>query len=193
MHSTAQSEAAALNEAEIAYLTTQVQSLAAGMAHFHASRHVQLSIKRQLQYGMLACACSHVTVYDSMTDMSDEDMQQALAQGHTNLLSLQASHNASQNLLVSEQGQQEHWCHESPSTDALYEYVTQLADHKLHALALPVNTTVCSTMQLQEEWQAHAKTACLGHTRCRQLRQQLLHDEPAAVEAKLCEVAAEQQ
>ena len=48
--------------------------------------------------------------------------------------------------------------------------------------------------QLQEKWQAHAKTARLGRARCTLLRQQLmLNEEPAAVEAELCEVAAEQQ
>ena len=40
---------------------------------------------------------------------------------------------------------------------------------------------------------AHTKTACLGCACCRQLRQQLVHEEPAAVEAELCKVAAEQQ
>ena len=47
---------------------------------------------------------------------------------------------------------------------------------------------------LKEKQQAHAKTACLGHTHCTLLRQQLmLNEEPAVVEAELCEVAAEQQ
>ena len=71
-----------------------------------------------------------------------------------------------------------------------------LADCWLHSLAQPVNTavsTVAQVGQLQEKWQAHAKTARLGQARCRQLRQQLLHEEPAAVEAELCEVVAEQQ
>ena len=45
MCSVAQSEATALNEAEIAYLTTKVQSLAAGMAHFHANRCVWLLLR----------------------------------------------------------------------------------------------------------------------------------------------------
>ena len=126
MHSAAQGEATALNEAEITYLTTKVQSLAEGMARlsFHASRCAQLLIKQQLRYGTLECACSHVTVYDSMADMGDEDVRQALAQGHMNLLSLQASHNDNQELLVNEQHQQECWCHKSPSTDTLYRYVT---------------------------------------------------------------------
>ena len=54
-------------------------------------------------------------------------------------------------------------------------------------------STATQVERLQEKWQAHAKTARLGRARCRQLRQQLVHEEPAAVEAELCEVAAEQQ
>ena len=86
MRTAAQREATALNEAEIAYLTTKVQSLAEGMARFHASRRARLSIKRQLRYGALECACSCATVYDGMTDVGDEDVRRALAQGHVNLL-----------------------------------------------------------------------------------------------------------
>ena len=78
----------------------------------------------------------------------------------------------------------------------LYGYIVQLADCWLHALVQPVNTAVSTTTQigqLQEKYQAHAKAARLGCTHCRQLRQQLVHKEPTAVEAELCEVAAEQQ
>ena len=107
-----------------------------------------------------------MTVYGSVTDVGTEDMQQALAQGHVNLLSLQASHDASQKLLVSEQHLLEHWHCESPSTDVVYNYIAQLADSWLHALVLPVSTTVHNAAQLQEKWQAHAKTACLGRACC---------------------------
>jgi hypothetical protein len=194
MRSAAQSEATALNEAEIAYLTTKVQYLAAGIARFHASRRARLSIKRELRHGTLECACSRATVYDGATDVSDEDVRRALAQGHVNLLSVRASLDAKQRLLASAQCQQERWRRESPSTDALYEYVAQLADSWLHELALPSNATVRTTTQLQEKWQAHANTARLGRDRCTLLRQQLmLNEEPAAVETELCEVAAEQQ
>ena len=193
MRTAAQREATALNEDEIAYFTTKVQSLAEGMARFHASRRARLSLRQQLRYGALECTCSHATVYDGATDVGDEDVRRALAQGHMNLLSLRASHDAGQKRLASEQGQRERWRRESPSTDALYGYVAQLADRRLHALAPPVNATVRNTMQLQEKWQAHAKTACLGHTCCTLLRQQLVHTETVAVEAELCEVAAEQQ
>jgi hypothetical protein len=194
MRSAAQSEATALNEAEITYLTTQVQSLAARMTRFHAYRRARLSLKRQLRYGALGCTCSHATVYDNATDIGDEDVRQALARGHANGLSLRASQDANQKLLASEQHQQESWRRESPSTDALYEYVAQLADSWLHELALPSDATVRATTQLQEKWQAHANTARLGHNRCTLLRQQLmLNEEPAAVETELCEVAAEQQ
>ena len=112
------------------------------------------------------------------------------------MLSERARHDHEQELLASEQRQQERWRRESPSTDALYEYVVQLADCWLHALVQPVNTTVSTATQigqLQEKWQAHAETARLCRARCRQLRQRLVHEEPAAVEAELCEVAAEQQ
>ena len=71
-----------------------------------------------------------------------------------------------------------------------------LADTWLHSLVQPVNTTVNTAEQvgrLQEKWQAHAKAARLNRARCRQLRQQLVHEEPAAVKAELCEEAAEQQ
>ena len=54
-------------------------------------------------------------------------------------------------------------------------------------------STAAQIRQLQEKWQAHAKAARLNRARCRQLRQQLVHDEPAAVEAELSEEAAEQQ
>ena len=135
---------------------------------------------------MLECACSRATVYDGATDVSDEDVRRALAQGHVNLLSLRARHNADQELLASEQRVQEHWRRESPSTNALYRYVMQLADSWLHLLALPVNTAVNATQaaSLQEKWQAHAKTARLGCARCTLLRQQLmLNEEPAAVDS----------
>ena len=71
----------------------------------------------------------------------------------------------------------------------LYGYVTQLADRWLHLLVLPVNAAVnaAQVASLQEKRQAHAKTAGLGRARCMLLRQQLVHEEPAAVEAGLCE------
>ena len=78
---------------------------------------------------------------------------------------------------------------------SMHEYIVLLADSWLHALR-PVNTTVNTTeqvRQLQEKWQAHAKAACLNCAHCRQLRQQLVHKEPAAVEAELFGMAAEQQ
>ena len=78
----------------------------------------------------------------------------------------------------------------------LYKYIVCLANTWLHLLVQPVNTTVGTAMQLsqlQEKWQAHAKTARQSCAHCRQLRQQLLHEEPVAVEVKLCEEAAEQQ
>ena len=104
MRSAAQSEATALNEAEIAYLTTKVQYLAAGIARFHASRRARLSIKRELRHGTLECACSRATVYDGATDVSDEDVRRALAQGHANLLSVRASLDAKQKLLAKPTG-----------------------------------------------------------------------------------------
>ena len=62
-----------------------------------------------------------------------------------------------------------------------------LADTWLHSLAQPVNTemgTATQVGQLQEKWQAHAKTARLGRDRCTVLRHVLmLNEEPAAVEA----------
>ena len=191
MRSAAQSEATALNEAEITYFTTQVQSLAARMTRFHAYRRARLSLRRQLRYGALGCTCSHATVYDGATDISDEDVRQALALGHANVLSLRASQDASQKLLASEQRQQESWGRESPSTDALYEYVAQLADSWLYLLARPVNAafSAAQVATLKEKWQAHAKTACLGHAHCMQLRQWLVHEEPAAVEAAPCRAA----
>ena len=79
MRSTAQSKATDLNEAEIAHFTAEVRSWAARIAHTHAHRCVLLSLKRQLQYGALECACSHMTVHGSVADMSDEDVRPALA------------------------------------------------------------------------------------------------------------------
>ena len=165
---------------------------AACIARTHGNTLALLLLKRRLQHGALDCVCSHVTLHDSTTDVCDKDMQQALAQVCANLLSKQARHDAEQELLTSEQRQPGRWCCESPSTGMLYEYVTQLADCWLHVLVLPVNTVVSTTMQvgqLQEKWQAHAKTACLGHAHCRQLRQWLVHEKPAAVEAALCRAA----
>jgi len=196
MRSAAQSEATVLNEAEIAYFAGNVQFWAARIARTHDDTRALLSLKRRLRHSALDCACSHVTLHDGATDVRDEDVRQALARVRARLLSERARHDAEQNLLASEQRQQEQWRRESPSTDALYKYIVCLADMWLHSLAQPVNTAVGTATQLgqlQEKWQAHAKTARQGRARCRQLRQQLLHDEPAAVEAKLCEVAAEQQ
>jgi hypothetical protein len=196
MRSAAQGEATALNEAEIAEHTTEVQYWAACIARSHASRCARLSIKRQLRYSALECTCSRATVYDGVTDMSDEDVRRALAQGHVNLLSVRARHDADQKLLASAQSQHERWHRESPSTDALYGYVAQLADSWLHSLARPVNAAVSAAQvaSLKEKWQAHARTACLGRDRCTVLRHRLmLNEEPAAVEAELCEEAAEQQ
>ena len=62
MRSAAQSEATALNEAEITHFTTEVQSWAAHIAHTHASRSALLSLKHQLRYGALERACSQATV-----------------------------------------------------------------------------------------------------------------------------------
>jgi hypothetical protein len=132
-------------------------------------------------------------LHDGATGVRDEDVQRALAWVRASLLSERARHDAEQRLLVSEQHQQERWRRESPSTDALYEYIAQLADSWLHALAHPENATMSDTTQLQEKWQTHVKSARLGRARCKQLRQQLVHEEPAAVEAELCEEAAEQQ
>ena len=78
----------------------------------------------------------------------------------------------------------------------LYKYIVCLANTWLHLLVQPVNTTMGTATQLrqlQEKWQAHAKTACQGCTCCRQLRQWLVHKEPVAAEAELCKQAAEQQ
>ena len=135
-------------------------------------------------------------MYDGVTDVSDEDVRRALAQGHVNLLSMRARHDASQRLVASAQRQQERWRRESPSTDALYGYIAQLADNWLHSLARPVDAAVSAAQvaSLKEKWQAHAKTARLGRDRCIVLRHVLmLNEEPAAVEAELCEEAAEQQ
>ena len=190
MRSAAQREATTLNEAEIARFATQVQFWAARIAHTHDDTHALLLLKHQLQHGALDCACSHVTLHDGATDVRDEDVRRALARVWANLLSEQARHDAEQELLVSEQCLQERWRCQSPSTDALYEYVAQLADCWLHALVQPVNTAVSTATQvgqLQEKWQAHAKSGRLGRARCRQLRQRLVHEEPAAVEAELCE------
>ena len=83
------------------------------------------------------------------------------------------------------------------STNALYMYIVQLADSWLHSLVQPVNrdaTVSVAQVALKEKWQAHAKTACLGCNHCTMLRHMLmLNEEPAAVEAELCEEAAEQQ
>ena len=119
MRSAVQSEATALNEAMIAHFTTEVRSWVARTARFHASRRARLALKRQLRYGALECACSHTTVYNGVTYMGDEDVRRALAQGHVDLLSLRARHDADQRLLAGEQRQQERWRRESPSTDAL--------------------------------------------------------------------------
>ena len=119
MRSAAQSEATALNEAMIAHFTTEVRSWATRIARLHASRRARLALKRQLRYGALECACSHTTVYNGVTYMGDEDVRRALAQGHVDLLSLRARHDADQRLLAGEQRQQERWRRESPSTDAL--------------------------------------------------------------------------
>jgi hypothetical protein len=187
MRSAAQSEATALNEAEIAHFTTEVRSWAARIAGTHVRRRALLSLKRQLRYGTLECACSHATVHDGAADMGDEDVRRALARARVDLHSQRARHDANQKLLASEQRVQERWHRESPSTDALYKYITWLADSWLRVLA-PENTAA------QEKWQAHAKSARLGHDRCTVLRhQRMLDEEPAAVEAELCEEAAEQQ
>ena len=170
-----------------------MQFWAARIARTHDDTRALLSLKRRLRHSALDCACSHVTLHDGATDVRDEDVRQALARVHARLLSERARHDAEQKLLASEQRQQESWRCESPSTDALYEYVAQLADCRLRALALPENATVRNAAQLQEEWQAHAKTARLGHDRCTVPRHMLmLNEEPAAVEAELCEEATEQ-
>ena len=78
----------------------------------------------------------------------------------------------------------------SAGSTALYEHVVLLADCWLHSLAQPVNTVVSTAAQigrLQEKWQAHAQHARLGHNCCTLLRQQLVLNEPVAVEAELCE------
>ena len=193
MRSAAQSEATVLNEAEIAYFARNVQFWAARIAHTHDDTRALLSLKHRLRHGALECACSHATVHDGAADMSDEDVRRALARARADLHSQRARHDADQKLLASEQRVQERWHRESPSTDALYRYITWLADSWLHALAHPENATMSDTAQLQEKWQTHAKSARLGRARCKQLRQQLVHEEPAAVEAELCEEAAEQQ
>ena len=77
--STAQSEATALNEAEIAYFAKGVQSWAARIARTHGETRALLSLKRRLRHGALDCACSHVTLHDGATDVRDEDVRQALA------------------------------------------------------------------------------------------------------------------
>ena len=118
-------------------------------------------------------------------------MRCALARVCADLLSMWAWHDANRTLLASAQREQERWHCESPSTDALYKYVAQLADSWLHSLALPVNTAVnaarIASLRMQEKWQAHAKTTHLGRTHRTLLRQQLVHEEPATVEAELCE------
>ena len=173
-----------------------MQFWAVCIARTHDETRALLSLKRWLWHGALDCTCLHMTLHDSATDMHNEDVRRALAWVRANLLSKRARHDAEQGLLASKQRQQERWRCELPSTDVLYEYIMQLADCWLHSLALPVNTAVSTATQvgqLQEKWQAHAKTARLGCARCRQLRQQLVHEEPVAVEVVLCEVAAEQQ
>ena len=67
MCSAAQNEATALNEAEIAHFSTEVRSWAVRIARTYARRRALLSLKRQLRYGTLECACSHVTVHACMT------------------------------------------------------------------------------------------------------------------------------
>ena len=49
----------------------------------------------------------HMMLHDGATDVRDKDMWQALAQVHMCLLSEQACHDAEQELLTSEQCQQE--------------------------------------------------------------------------------------
>jgi hypothetical protein len=169
-----------------------VQFWAARIARTHGETRALLSLKRRLRHGALDCACSHVTLHDGATDVRDEDVRQALARVRARLLSQRARHDAEQGLLASEQRQQERWRRESPSTDALYEYIVLLADTWLHSLAQPVNTAVNTAEQvgqLQEKWQTHAKAARLNRARCRQLRQQLVHEKPAAVEEALTPVA----
>ena len=51
MRSAAQSEATALNEAEIAHFTTEVRSWAACIARTHVRRRALLSLKRRLRHG----------------------------------------------------------------------------------------------------------------------------------------------
>ena len=135
MHSAAQSEATALNEAEIAHFAKNVQFSVACIAHTHGEMCALLSLKHQLQHGVLDCACSCVTLHDSATDMGNEDMWPALAQVCASLLSECACCDAEQVLLASEQHQQEQWHCESPSTDTLYDYIVLLADSWLHALS----------------------------------------------------------
>ena len=189
MRSAAQSEATALNEAEIAHFTTEVRSWAAHIARTHASRSALLSLKHQLRYGALECACSHAMVHDGAADISDEDERRSLARARALLHSQRARYDADQKVLASEQRVQECWRRESPSTDELYGYIAQLADSWLCSLVLPVNTAVnaARVASLQEKWQAHAKTARLGCARCTLLRQRPVHEEPAAVKAELCE------
>ena len=157
MRSAAQSEATALNEAKIAHFTTEVRYWAARIARTHDGTRALLSLKRQLRHGALECASSHVhaTVHDGTADMSDEDVRRALARARADLHSQQARHDTEQELLASERHQQERWRHESPSTDALYEYIVLLADCWLHSLAQPVNTAVSTAAQveqLREKW-----------------------------------------
>ena len=146
MHSTAQSEATALNEAEIVHFAKNVQFWAVCIACTHDNTCVLVSLKCWLQHGTMDCTCSHVMLHDSAMDMHNEDMRQALAQVHTNLLSEQAHHDAEQGLLMSEQCQQERWCCESPSSDMLYEL---LADTWPYLLVQPVDTAVSTTVQVR--------------------------------------------
>lgn len=135
MHSAAQSEAMALNEAEIAHFAKNVQFWVAHITRTHGSMCVLLSLKHWLQDGTLDCTCSHMTLHDSMMDVRDEDVRRALAQVRARLPSKQAHLNA-------EQCQQGRWCCESPSTGTLYSYIVLLADTWLHSLAQPVDTAV---------------------------------------------------
>ena len=119
MRSAAQSEAMALNEAEIARFAKEVQFWVARIARTHGDTRALLSLKRRLRHGALDCTCSRMTLHDSTTDVRDEDVRRALAPVHANLLSERAHHDHERELLASEQRQQEQWRCESPSTDAL--------------------------------------------------------------------------
>ena len=107
--SAAQSEATALNVAEMAHFASNVQSCAARIARTHEDTRALLSLKRRLRHGALDCACSHVMLHGSVTDVRDEHVRQALARVHAKLLYERARHDADQELLASEQRQQERW------------------------------------------------------------------------------------